>query len=176
MSGLDAATFDALVEQAASLVPRLEERGLTLGTCESLTGGLLAAVLTSVPGASRVYRGSVVTYASDLKASLVGVDAEHIAEHGVINPETAAQMALGARELLGTSLALACTGVAGPEPQDGQPPGTVWVALAGPNKGQVRVEHLPLDGDRTQIRCDTCGALLDAVHELLGNSPGESGT
>lgn len=136
---------------AKDLIDALAQRELTLGTCESLTGGGIAAALTAVPGSSRVFRGALVTYASDLKTSLAGVDAELVARDGVINEQTACQMAEGAARVLGVDVAISCTGVAGPDPQDGQPPGVVWVGLRMPD-GRVHAEILDLPGDRAKIR------------------------
>lgn len=150
----------------AELVAELGRRGLTLGTCESLTGGGLAAALTSVPGASRVFRGGLVTYASDLKSSLVGVDATLVAREGVINEATARQMADGASRALGVDVALSCTGVAGPDPQDGQPPGVVWAGLRMPD-GRVLTERLDLTGDRATIRQSTVLACLRLAREWV---------
>jgi PncC family amidohydrolase len=101
-----------------------------MATAESLTGGLLGAAVTDVPGASRVYRGGVVAYATDLKGQLLGVDGDLLARVGAVDPDVAAAMAAGARSRLGADLGLATTGVAGPDPQDGHPPGTVWLGLA----------------------------------------------
>lgn len=148
---------------AQELVGLLAGRGLTLGTCESLTGGALAAAITEVPGASAVFRGGLVTYASDLKTSLAGVDAEQVRRHGVINAETARAMAVGARDVLGVDLAVACTGVAGPEPQDGAAVGTVWLALA--DRNGVVDQLLQLDGNRAAIRARTVKLAMALVRE-----------
>lgn len=129
----------------AALVASLAARGKTVACAESLTGGLLAALLTSVPGASAVVRGGIVCYATELKASLVGVDAALLAERGPVDPAVARQLAEGVRERCGAALGLGLTGVAGPDWQGGQPPGTVYVALA--SDGDTVVERLSL-GDR----------------------------
>ncbi|MHC0428804.1 CinA family protein [Streptomyces sp. O3] len=110
----------------------LAGRGETLAVAESLTGGLVAAELTGVAGASRCFRGSVTAYATELKGRLLGVDGTLLAERGAVDPEVARQMAEGVRRALGADWGIATTGVAGPEPQDGQPVGTVYVAVAGP--------------------------------------------
>ena len=144
---------------AVRLLDELRARNATLATCESLTGGALAAALVDVPGASAVFRGGLVTYASDLKASLAGVDAAGIAAHGVINRSTADQMAAGAARVCRASYAIATTGVAGPDPQDGCAPGTVWIGVAAPGTEPV-ARLLQLDGDRAAIRAAT-------VHEAL---------
>ncbi|MFB7031045.1 MULTISPECIES: nicotinamide-nucleotide amidohydrolase family protein [unclassified Streptomyces] len=118
--------------EAARVLALLAERGQTLAVAESLTGGLVAAELTGVPGASASFRGSVTAYATALKHELLGVDAALLAERGAVDPEVASQMAAGVRARLGADWGIATTGVAGPEPQDGQPVGTVYVAVAGP--------------------------------------------
>lgn len=136
----------------------LVARGETVATAESLTGGRLAARLTATPGASRTYRGGVVTYATDVKVTLLGVSEELVAAHGVISADCAETMARRIRLLTGATYGLATTGVAGPDPQEGHPPGTVYVALAGPDL--VRVERIALGGDRRQIQDQTCQQIL----------------
>jgi nicotinamide-nucleotide amidase len=147
--------------KAARVVARLADAGQTLAVAESLTGGLLASRVVDVPGASAVFRGAVVAYTAELKHVLLGVDAELLARHGAVHAQVAAQMAGGVRERLGTTWGLATTGVAGPDPQDGRSPGTVFVGLAGPHG--VRTVSLALAGDRAQVR----GATVDAALALL---------
>ncbi|MDT0423902.1 CinA family protein [Streptomyces evansiae] len=131
MSARDAG--GALPENAAvDVVALAREAGWTVAVAESLTGGLVAAELTAAPGASAAFRGSVTAYATELKHRLLGVDAALLAGEGAVHPEVAAQMATGARDALGADWGAATTGVAGPEPQDGRPVGTVYVAVAGP--------------------------------------------
>ncbi len=145
----------------------LREVGGTLATAESLTGGRLAAGLTSVPGASATYLGGVVTYATGLKVSLLGVPAAVVEEHGVVSAPCAAAMATGVRALTGATYALSTTGVAGPERQEGRSPGTVYVGVAGPDG--ARAVGLALEGARGEVQEQTCAhalALLAAV--LLG--------
>src|SRR3954462_10805719 len=110
----------------------LQQRGQSLATAESLTGGRLASVLTGVPGASKSYLGGVVAYATSVKQDVLGVPAELVAQYGVISAECALAMARGAASLTGATWGVATTGVAGPDPQDGHPPGTVHVGLLGP--------------------------------------------
>ncbi len=156
--------------EAARVLALLAERGQTLAVAESLTGGLVAAELTGVPGASAAFRGSVTAYATALKHELLGVDGKLLAERGAVDPEVASQMAAGVRARLGADWGIATTGVAGPDPQDGQPVGTVYVAVAGPDgtggetartgvpTGAVagarlgKVVPLRLNGDRGEIR------------------------
>jgi nicotinamide-nucleotide amidase len=152
-------------EVLLGLVARLKERGETLATAESLTGGLVGAALTDVPGVSAVYRGGVVVYATDLKATLAGVPADLLADVGPVHPDTAAALATGVRERLGATYGLATTGVAGPDPQAGIEAGTVYVAAAGP--GAVRVRKLALSGDRTAVRQGSVRAVLELAAELV---------
>ncbi len=134
---------------AAQLVATLQVRGETVATAESLTGGLVAGALTAAPGASKVYVGGVVTYATHAKEELLGVPADVIAGPGVVSAPCAEAMAAGVRRLLGTTFGVSTTGVAGPEEQEGKPVGTVFVGLAGP--GGVLAVQLDLDGDRDRV-------------------------
>lgn len=150
---------------AADVIRSLAERGLTVAVAESLTGGLVVAELVSIPGASAVVRGGVVAYATELKHELLGVDAALLAAGGPIQAAVAEQMATGVRARLGADVGLATTGVAGPDPQDGHPPGEVWIAAATPTG--VTSMHLELGGDRAAVRRETVDAVLDfALHRL----------
>jgi nicotinamide-nucleotide amidase len=153
---------------AADVLELLGERGATVAVAESLTGGLLAAEFASVPGASRSFRGSVTAYATELKHRILGVDAALLAERGAVDPQVAREMAEGVRERLVADWGVATTGVAGPEPQDGQPVGTVFVAVAGPEGSQVA--PLRLTGDRGRIRSESVTAALDLLAEALRRS------
>ena len=147
----------------AALHERLRMLGATVAVAESLTGGLLTAALTRVPGASATVRGGLVVYATDLKAQLAGVPSALLAERGAVDPDVAAALASGVRDRLAADYGVGVTGVAGPEPQDGRPVGTVFIAVAGPHR--TRVQEAALDGSREQIRAaavDFCLALLDA--------------
>lgn len=156
--------------QALAVVQRLRAAGQTLAVAESLTGGLLAARVVDVAGASAVLRGGVVAYATDLKHALLGVDADLLARERAVHPQVAEQMARGVRERLGATWGLATTGVAGPDPQDGRAPGTVFLGLAGPSSGppagslagdlEVRSVELRLSGNRAQVRAWTVDAAL----------------
>ncbi|QGN56932.1 CinA family protein [Nostocoides sp. HKS02] len=152
---------------AAEVVATLTASGLTIGTAESLTGGLVCGALTEVPGASAVVRGGVVAYATDLKAAMLGVDADLLTAGGAVQAEVAVQMAQGVCRVLGCEVGVATTGVAGPDPQDGQPVGTVFVAVAtsaaAGSPACVRVEALSLDGSRDSIRHETVEAALALV-------------
>ncbi|KQQ04149.1 MULTISPECIES: CinA family protein [unclassified Rathayibacter] len=154
---------------AAPLVRTLGQHGLGLAIAESLTGGALSSAVVEVPGASAVYRGAVVSYATDLKHRLLGVDAALLAEHGPVHPEVALQMARGAASRLGTegerTVGVSTTGVAGPDPQGGAAVGTVFVAVV---LGDLeRVHALHLEGDRAEIRSASVSAALEAATELV---------
>jgi nicotinamide-nucleotide amidase len=136
-------------------------RGMTVAAAESLTGGLVTAALTTVPGASAVVRGGVVAYAADLKSDLLGVDAGLLARVGAVHQDVALAMAEGVRARLGASVGVATTGVAGPDPADGQPVGTVHIAVS--TSRLARHEALRLGGDRAGIRQGT----VDHVLRLL---------
>ncbi|MEE4489117.1 nicotinamide-nucleotide amidohydrolase family protein [Streptomyces sp. NBC_00464] len=152
---------------AAQVLRLLVSRGETLAVAESLTGGLVAAELTSVPGASQAFRGSVTAYATPLKSEVLGVDAELLAARGAVDAEVARQMAAGVRRALGADWGVATTGVAGPEPQDGQPVGTVFVAVCGPcDTGKVAA--LRLNGGRADIRRESVRSVLELLSGELG--------
>ena len=151
---------------AARIVALLTQRGQSLATAESLTGGLVAAMITTVPGASAVFRGGVIAYATDLKAALLGVPADLLAERGAVDPDVAAAMAIGVRARLGATVGVATTGVAGPDPAEGKPPGTVHIAVCA--GGGPLTQTLALAGDRERIRRDTVERALRLVWSVLG--------
>jgi nicotinamide-nucleotide amidase len=139
---------------------RLTARGMTLAVAESVTGGLIASRLVNVVGASTWFRGGVVSYASDVKFDVLGVP-----RGPVVSADAAKAMAVGVRTLLGSDVALSVTGVAGPEEQDGQPAGTVFVGIVLGD----RVEHveLHLPGDRPRVRAYSAIGALDALRRAL---------
>ena len=150
---------------AADLLDSLASRGWTLAVAESLTGGLVTARLVAVPGASSVLRGGVTAYATDLKASVLGVDAALLAERGAVDPEVARQMAQGARHLLGADVGVATTGVAGPDPQDGKAPGLVYVAVSSPERTEARELHLA--GDRSAVREAAVAQVIELARRVV---------
>ncbi|GAA1513001.1 nicotinamide-nucleotide amidase [Agromyces terreus] len=161
---------DEVDPDATRLVAELARRGLRIAVAESLTGGLVAARIADVPGASAVLNGGVVAYDSAVKRSLLGVSAALLEQEGAVHPEVARQMAVGVRRALAidgrpADLGVATTGVAGPDPQDGKPPGTVFVAVAAGDR--VEAIELGLHGDRAGIRRATVAAALSAVLERL---------
>ncbi len=150
---------DETMEHAVGTL--LLARGWTLGLAESVTGGLVASRIVAVPGASRWFRGSVVSYASEVKFDVLGVT-----PGPVVSEEAAVEMATGARRVLGADVGLAVTGVAGPDTQDGVPVGTVF--LASDVDGDVEVRRIQLPGDRDRIRQFACISLVDSLrHRLL---------
>jgi nicotinamide-nucleotide amidase len=145
----------------AAVSARLGEIGATVAVAESLTGGLLCAALTDPAGASAIVRGGLVVYATDLKSALAGVSEALLAERGAVDPDVALALARGARSRLDATFGVGVTGVAGPDPQDGKPVGTVFAAVAGP-PGDV-VQDYRLTGERAAIRAaavQVCLALL----------------
>ena len=157
---------EAARDLAGQVLDRLRAGGQTVAVAESLTGGLLAAALTDVPGASAAFRGGMITYATELKAVLLGVDALMLARHGAVYPPVAVAMADGVRTRLGATYGLATTGVAGPEPADGQPVGTAHIAVSVADDTVVRT--IALTGDRQQIRRLTVEHALGLLLGRLG--------
>jgi nicotinamide-nucleotide amidase len=140
----------------------LMAQGSTLGLAESLTGGLVGARITAVPGASRWFRGGIVSYASDVKRALLGV-----ADGPVVSEAAVRDMATGACDRLGADVGLALSGVAGPDGQEGQPVGTVWIGSS--LGGDVEAVRVVLPGDRELIRQFAVISGLDHLrHRLLG--------
>lgn len=178
MSDRAAGDSSAPDESARALLTAVAARGWSLAVAESLTGGLVVATLVSVPGASAVLRGGVVAYATDLKHSLLGVDADLLATSGAVHPEVARQMAEGVRVAAGregvpADVGIATTGVAGPDPQDGQAVGTVFIAVSTP--AVTRVEGLSLEGGRAEIRAATAGRALRLARECVDGSDALAG-
>ena len=158
----------------AELVLELcRERGLTLATAESCTGGLVAAQLTSVPGSSAVFRGSVVAYADDVKTHELGVPVDVLAAHGAVSPEAAAAMATGVRARLGTDLGLAVTGIAGPGGgTPDKPVGLVYLHASGPDQEQAAEFSVPADRETVRMRATV--AALHLLRRLLSQSRDDS--
>ena len=150
---------------AGEVVAALAERGETVAVAESLTGGLLAATLVQIPGASVVFRGGVVAYATDLKATLLGVPRPLLERYGAVHADVAAAMASGVRGRLDATFGVATTGVAGPDPADGQPVGTVHIAVSS-SRG-VRGHAFLFTGDRAAIREQTVVISLKQLRRML---------
>jgi nicotinamide-nucleotide amidase len=144
----------------------LMERGESLATAESLTGGAIAQRITSVPGSSRYFRGALVAYSDEAKTSLLGVRKETLETHGAVSAEAAVEMARGARRVLATTWALSSTGYAGPEgPGPGQPPGKVFLGLVGP--GHETTRDLTFPGSRDTVRERTARTAIDLLRRAL---------
>ena len=141
--GVDQETIETVVAEL------LLERGWTIGTAESATGGMIAAQLTSVPGSSKFFRGSVVAYASDLKKSLLAVESDQL-----VSEATALEMAIGGRETLTADMVVAVVGSAGPEPLE-QPAGTMVMAVATPTSARALTRRFPGDRERVRTYCTT---------------------
>ncbi|TPW76505.1 CinA family protein [Schumannella soli] len=165
--------MSATPRRVADLGAELVDRALTTAVAESLTGGLVVAELVSVPGISAVLHGGVVAYATPLKRDVVGVDGDLLAREGAVHPGVAAQLAERVRTALAVDgiparVGLGTTGVAGPDPQDGQAVGTVFVAVALDDRTEVR--ELALAGDRAAIRRGAVEAVLALLDEVLVTS------
>lgn len=157
---------DAPAPMVADLIAELTARGLTLGVAESLTGGLLTAEFIRPAGASAVVAGGVVAYDTAIKASLLGVDEGLLEREGPVHPEVARQLARNVRRVLAvdgreTDLGVSTTGVAGPDPQAGHAPGTVFIGVSAGDEAHAIELHL--GGSRDEVRAQTVSA---AVREL----------
>jgi nicotinamide-nucleotide amidase len=167
-----------MTDVAADVIATLIDRGLTIAVAESLTGGLLVAELIRVPGASATVNGGVVAYNTELKHTIVGVDASLLAEHGPVHPEVARQMASRVRVSLAiggvpADVGLSTTGVAGPGGQSGHAPGTVYIGVA---IGDVATAfRLELGGDRQSVRSQTVARSLEQLSAVLFSTGGLTG-
>ena len=151
---------------AQALIRGLQAQGLTVATCESLTGGMICAALVDVPGASRVVRGGLITYQTDTKSLLAGVDAGLIETHGVVSAEVARAMAAGTRDALHADIAVSATGMASPGEIGDPPAGTVFVGLA--SAAGVQAVELHLAGDRQAVRQQTVDAAIKLIGQEIG--------
>ena len=150
----------------------LAERGLTLAAAESCTGGLLAKRMTDLPGASKVFRGGVVSYVNDVKANVLGVPREVLEQYGAVSEETARAMAEGCRRVCGSDLAVSLTGVAGPERDDwGNEVGTVYAALAGPEETICKKLTCGRGRGRDRVRTAAASNALDLIRRFLLKLP-----
>jgi nicotinamide-nucleotide amidase len=158
--------------QVAEVLAALVRQRATLAVAESLTGGLIGATITAVPGASQAFRGGVISYATDLKQALLGVPEDLLLREGAVHPEVAAAMAAGVARLCEASYGLAVTGVAGPESQDGRPVGTVYVAVSDPDD-EIHQRQLTLKGSRERIRVETMDQAIDLLASVVKANKGE---
>ena len=168
----------AAAELAADIIRVATARGATIAVAESLTGGAVASALVGVPGASAVLRGAIVAYATDVKASLLGVDPTLLAVEGAVHPDVVRQMAAGVRRACGTAerpaaLGVATTGVAGPDPQDGKPVGLVYIGVSTgplPSRGagsETSAFEFRMPGERAFVRGNAVIAALTALKDAL---------
>lgn len=153
-----------------ALLSALRDRGLSLGVAESLTGGALCSALVAVPGASAVLRGGIVSYATEIKASVLGVDIALLERYGPVHPEVAAQMADGVRRAMmidgePADVGISTTGIAGPDSPDGQPVGTVHIGVSVGAHTSTR--KFRFDGDRAEVRAATVSAALEWAREVV---------
>ena len=166
--GVDVASLEQVVQEW------LEEQNLTIGTAESITGGLMAKRLTDLPGVSRVFRGGVVAYTNEVKHNLLGVPQDLLDAHGAVSAPVAQAMAEGARRLLGCDIALASTGVAGPDKDDrGNEVGTAFVAIATAEGSYVRPLQLGTRPMRDRLRTQTAHHAFDLARRYLSELPYE---
>lgn len=139
--------------------------GKTLATAESCTGGLIGAMLTSVPGASKVYKGGIISYWSEVKQNLLDVDGEYLRSLGPVSMQVAASMAAGARKALKADVAVSVTGLAGPDGDEfGRPVGTVFVGFCDGEKTVAKEYHF--SGDREEVRRQAAEAALKLILEM----------
>ena len=164
--GVDVSSLEEVVEQL------LLEKGLTLGVAESCTGGLMAKRLTDVPGASKVFKGGIVSYTNEVKAGVLGVPQELLDQYGAVSSQVAQAMAEGARRVLGCDIALSSTGVAGPDRDDrGNEVGTMFVAIATPEGSFVRALSLGNRPVRARLRTQTASHAFDLARRYLSGLP-----
>ncbi len=155
-----------MASAAERLVSLLTARQMTCATAESCTGGGIGAAITSVSGASAVYKGGIISYANEAKENLLGVKSVTLAQHGAVSPETAAQMAQGARQKLKVDLAVSVTGVAGPTGGTPEKPvGLVWFGVASA-RGTFTEKHI-FAGDRAEIRAATAEQAIELLLKEL---------
>jgi len=152
---------------AVAIIELAERAGVTLATAESLTGGMVCSTLVSAPGASAVVRGGIVAYNTDVKISVLGVSPLLIEREGPVAHAVASAMALGALTVLGADVAVATTGVAGPEPHGGREPGTVVIAVVGPGVDRVTTVHI--DGNRDDVMGEAVAVALDQLAGVLSS-------
>jgi len=162
----DTGSIASLAEEAEALLALCRERGWHIATAESCTGGLIAATLTAIPGCSHVVDRGFVTYSNEAKTEMLGVPAEMIAQHGAVSEEVARAMATGALERSNASVALSCTGIAGPDGGSARKPvGLVYIGCAREG-GRCTVERHVFPGDRAAVRHATVREAFRLLREL----------
>ncbi|MEJ5226890.1 CinA family protein [Thermodesulfovibrio sp.] len=146
------------------IIQKLIEIGKTFSTAESCTGGLIASSITDIPGASKVFLGGMVVYATEMKLRLLGV-AREVFDYGVISSQMAEEMALKIRLLTGSDYSIATTGNLGPDVMEGKPKGLIYIAIATPEK--VHIKELKLQGDRLSNKTEATEEALKLLIEVL---------
>ena len=158
--------LERLIQRVAR---RLKMRNLTVSVCESCTGGMLGAALTSVPGSSRYFLGGVIAYSDVVKQKVVGVKVQTLKRYGAVSDEVAREMARGVQRRLRSEMAIGITGVAGPAGGSaGKPVGTVYIAVA--RRKKIRVERFSFKGTRLNIRRSACRRALEMLYEESRNA------
>ena len=166
--GVDVSSLEQVVQGL------LEEKGMTIGVAESITGGLLAKRLTDLPGVSRVFKGGIVSYTNEIKSGVLGVPEQMLEEHGAVSAPVAQAMAEGARRVLGVDIALSATGVAGPDKDDrGNDIGTAFVAIATAQGSYVRALNLGNRPMRQRLRTQAAHHAFDLARRYLSGLPYE---
>lgn len=149
----------------AELIEAAVAAGLSVATAESLTGGMVAATLVQVPGASGMFQGGVIAYQNEVKVRLLGVSAELLATNGAVDPQVACAMALGACSATGARVGISTTGVAGPEPHQGKNVGHVYIAVA--LDGEVQSYEYHFGGDREMIRVQAVQEAISLLEQVI---------
>jgi nicotinamide-nucleotide amidase len=152
-------------ELASSLIKKLEEKNLTIAVAESLTGGLVAASLTEIPGASKVFKGSITAYVDEIKQNVLNVNEETILKFTSISEQVALEMAINVRKIMKSDIGISTTGVAGPEKSAGFAPGLVFVAISIGDHNMC--QKLEITGDRSKIRNQTVQEILQLTLSRL---------
>ena len=152
-------------ELASSLIKKLQENNLTIAVAESLTGGLVAASLTEIPGASKVFKGSITAYADEIKQNILEVNEETILKFTSISEQVALEMAINVRTIMKSDIGISTTGVAGPEKSAGFAPGLVFVAISIGDHNMC--QKLEITGDRSKIRNQTVQEILQLTLSRL---------
>jgi PncC family amidohydrolase len=152
-------------ELASSLIKKLQEKNLTLAAAESLTGGLVAASFTEIPGASKVFKGSITAYSDEIKQNVLNINEDTITKFTSISEQVALEMAINVRKIMKSDIGISTTGVAGPEKSAGFAPGLVFVAVSIGDHNMC--QKLEVTGDRTQIRNQTVQEILQLTLSRL---------
>ncbi len=156
-----------IAELSQTVIDKAAQKGSSLGTAESCTGGLIAASLTDVPGSSKVFKGSIVSYSNEVKREKLSVSEETLVRYGAVSAQTAREMCIGAKRALDVDIAVSVTGIAGPEGgSEEKPVGTVWIAVVAGDGPPEALCHL-FSGDRQAIREATVEHALQAVSDAL---------